>query len=398
MSVFCIGYAVILENNSIARNDMSKRIVTVMLGVVVLLLLFGFRGDFLSLHNGRSGAPQTSVLVDDGMLERIAELPLRKRIGQLMIFGFATTTPDEHIVWLISEYGVGGVNLLRRNVRDAEQMRRLTAALQRETATASLPLMFIATDQEGGAVNRFFFLSEKTAQSDIENEAEAFLVGERRGRELRNLGVNMNFSPVLDFAPDTRAYLYTRTFATTTDAIARLGVALARGYESGGVIPVFKHFPGYGVVVPDPHTQNASVQENGFLEQSLRPFRLALETKPDTPLMTAHSIYAGVDVRPATRSRRFLRDILRNEWGYDGVIITDDLEMESVKGAEKLPVEEVAVQALEAGADMLISTYTSALHEPIIKAVEGAVASGRLSEERINQSVRRVWRLKATLE
>lgn len=208
----------------------------------------------------------------------------------------------------------------------------------------------------------------------------------------------MNFSPVLDFVPDTRAYLYTRTFATTTDATARLGVALARGYESGGVISVFKHFPGYGPVISDPHTQNVSAQENGFLEQSMRPFRLALEAKPDTPLMTAHIIYVGVDARPATRSRRFLRDILRNEWGYDGVIITDDLEMESAKGNEKLPVEEVAVQALEAGADMLISTYTSVLHESIIKAVEGAVMSGRLPEEHINQSVERVWRLKATLE
>ena len=377
---------------------MSKRIVIVMLGVIALLLLFEFRGDFLSSQNRRSGTPQASVLMGDGILERITELPLRKRIGQLMIFGFATTTPDEHIVRLINEYGVGGVNLLRRNVRDAEQMRHLTETLQKHTSAADLPPLFVATDQEGGAVNRFFFLSEKTAQNDIANESEAFLVGERRGRELRNLGVNMNFSPVLDFVPDTRAYLYNRTFATTTDVVARLGVALARGYESGGVIPVFKHFPGYGIALSDPHTQNASVQENGFLEQSARSFRLALEAKPDSPLMTAHIIYAGVDARPATRSRRFLNDILRNEWGYGGVIITDDLEMESVKGTEKLPVEAVAVQALEAGADMLISTYASTLHESIIKAVEDAVTSGRLSEERITESLYRVWRLKETLE
>ena len=114
--------------------------------------------------------------------------------------------------------------------------------------------------------------------------------------------------------------------------------------------------------------------------------------------MTAHIVYKDIDTVPATRSQKFLTDILRGEWGYDGVIITDDIEMASAKGVNTVSTEEAAIQALEAGADMIISTYTVELHEPIIKAVENAVLSGRLSKERINKSVLRVWKLKSRLQ
>lgn len=329
---------------------------------------------------------------DQVLMREIEKLPLIKRIGQLMIFGFATTTPDAHIRKLISEYGIGGVNLLKRNVRDAAQVGRLTTSLQALAKETGLPTLFIATDQEGGTVNRFAFLAEKMAQKDIKNTDVAFTIGKKRAVELRNLGVNMNFSPVLDFVPDTSAYLYARTFASTTDAIAALGVALARGYETGGVIPVFKHFPGYGSVISDPH-RNGVVGEDVLLEKSLRPFQLALAELPHVPVMTAHIVYPFVDALPATRSRKFITELLRQQWHYDGVVITDDIEMSSVLGGKITP-EEASIQALEAGADMIISTYTVELHEKIIQAVERAIYSGRLSERRINESVLRVWRLK----
>ncbi len=331
---------------------------------------------------------------DEELLQKIKTLPLRKRIGQLMIFGFASTSPDTHIRTLIKEYGVGGVNLLKRNVANAAQVKEMTEELNRLTEAAGLPPMFIAVDQEGGGVNRFQFLSEKTAQMDIGNAEEAFAVAKRRGEELRNLGISMNFSPVLDYVPDASAYLYNRTFATTSDAAALLGAAMARGYLTAGIIPVFKHFPGYGSIVLDPHQNAAAIADEEFLEKILLVFERALAARDPMPVMTAHVIYQSFDAKPATLSKKFLTTILRERFGYEGVIITDDIEMVSARSAGSMSIPEAAVQALEAGADVIISTYTAALHEKIIEAIEEAVVRGRLSEERVNESVVRVWKLK----
>ncbi len=373
-----------------------KTNIKILLAVVVIIFVaLLFRGRLILFQSNNTVAP-ANINKDDALLEKIKKLPLEKRIGQLMIFGFAAKTPDDHVKRLIAEYGIGGVNLLKRNVENAEQIKHLAASLQELTSEAGLPPILIAVDQEGGDVVRFSFLSELTAEKDIKNEQEAFRIAQKRGTELKNLGVNMNFAPVLDYVPDKNAYLYDRTFATTTNGIIQLGVAMARGYQSAGIIPVFKHFPGYGAITIDPHKRGAS-ESTVSVAESLEPFLFALRELPSTPIMTAHIIYEDIDNVPATRSRRFLTDILRNEWEYDGVVITDDIEMVSVNGVNEISFEEAAVQSFEAGADMIISTYTTTLHEPIIKAIENAISSGRISEERLNQSVLRVWRLKLTI-
>lgn len=361
----------------------------------LLLAFFSFTlfwyGGTITWHADTLISPEVSATTTDQiLLEKIRKLPLEKKIGQLMIFGFASTTPDEHIRQLITEYGVGGVNVLKRNVVDARQVTELTTALQHLTESAGLPPMFIGVDQEG-AVNRFAFLDEYTSQQRITEASNAYTVAKKRGEELASLGVNMNFSPVLDYVPDIKAYLHKRTFATTTDAGAMLGIAMAEGYKAGGVIPVFKHFPGYGGITVDPHKKQAALTKNTLLDESLYVFKRVLETKPDIPVMTAHIIYPEIDALPATLSKKFLTDMLRDSWQYPGVIITDDLEMVSA-GQEDF--REIAIETLEAGADMLISTYTTSRHEPIIKAIVASVVSGRLSEERINQSVLRAWKLK----
>ncbi|MDP3661533.1 MAG: glycoside hydrolase family 3 N-terminal domain-containing protein [bacterium] len=362
---------------------------------IVLSPIFLFHGYVVPFQKDDIDASPT-IDKEKVLLEKIRNLSLERRIGQLMIFGFATKVPDEHIKQLITRYGIGGVNLLRHNIENAEQSRNLSASLQKLASEAGVPSLFIAVDQEGGTVVRFPFLSELTAEKDIKNKQEAFRVAQKRGTELKNLGINMNFAPVLDYVPDKLAYLYDRTFATTTNITADFGVAMARGYQAAGVIPVFKHFPGYGAIRVDPHQKNA-YETVISISKSLEPFHFALERLPEVPLMTAHIVYGSIDDVPATRSRTFLTGILRNEWGYNGVIITDDIEMASTKGINNISTEEAAVQAIEAGADMIISTYTTKLHEPIIKAVEWAVISGRISEERLNQSVLRVWRLKSNL-
>ncbi|MDO8594583.1 MAG: glycoside hydrolase family 3 N-terminal domain-containing protein [bacterium] len=369
------------------------RILFWFVSAAIVCIVFSY-GSTVSWNASMVTPSQTVVQTpDEKMLEEIEKLPLEKRVGQLMIFGFATTTPDEHIKGLIKDYGVGGVNLLKRNVVNAEQVKSLITTLQSLTEAEGFPPMFVGVDQEG-EVDRFTFLDEHTSQKDITGPTNAYEVAKKRGKELTSLGVTMNFSPVLDYVPDQKAYLYKRTFATSTETAAALGVAMVQGYEAGGVIPVFKHFPGYGKITVDPHKKQATLPQDMSLEKSLSVFKSVLASTPDVPIMTAHIIYPEVDVRPATLSKKFLTEMLRDLWGYSGVIITDDLEMVSVGGED---FREVAVESLEAGADMLISTYTTSRHELIIKAIIAAVESGRLTERQINASVLRVWKLKGKI-
>ena len=158
-------------------------------------------------------------------------------LGQILIVGFEHQYLDDHIRKMITQYHIGGVNLLGRNVRDENQVRQLIIDLQKITTVPP----FVATDQEGGKVVRFKFLDELTPQIEIKSVQQAERVAISRAKELAELGVNMNFSPVLDYVSNSESYLYDRTFGTNPTAIGELGSAMIKGYKEGGVIPVAKH-------------------------------------------------------------------------------------------------------------------------------------------------------------
>ncbi|HEY4511633.1 MAG TPA: glycoside hydrolase family 3 N-terminal domain-containing protein [Candidatus Paceibacterota bacterium] len=318
--------------------------------------------------------------------EEIASISLRKKVGQLLIAGLEGQVIDTHTKKLIEEYGVGGFNLLKRNVKNREQITSLIRDLQ---ASSSIPL-FIAVDQEGGSTIRFSFLKELQSELSIKSTSTAFTIAKARGQELAALGVNMNFSPVLDSVSDKKSYLYPRTFGTTTDAIGHLGAAMVEGYEEGGVVPVPKHFPGYGNIVNDPHKKEVSlsVSERDF-EEGLLPFARVIGSVDVPAIMTAHIVIDSIDSAPATLSPRIL-NILRNRYGFDGVIITDDLEMASTG----LPPAKAAVLSIKAGADMVISTHTPKIHLEVLNALEAAVVSGELPISRIDESLERISLLK----
>lgn len=326
----------------------------------------------------------------DSIAAKIALMPLEEKVGQMLIVGFDGMTADAHIMDMIARYHIGGINLLRRNVKDAEQVRALSRELQ---SLSKMPL-FIAADQEGGDVVRFSFLEELSPQTAIETEAQAEALAERRAAELSALGITMNFSPVADYVADPDAYLYSRTFGAGAEATGRLGGAMVRGYVRGGVVPVVKHFPGYGSVALDPH-RNGVGREDGMaaIEESMAPFAAIIAHYPEGAVMTAHISVPEVDVRPATLSPVFLTEILRGRFGFRGVIITDDMEMVSA-GAS---ASDASLEAVKAGADMIISTYTPGVQIAIYNRLLAAVRAGEISEARIDESVSRILRLKATL-
>lgn len=326
----------------------------------------------------------------DPIVQKVSGMSLDEKIWQLLIVGFEHVYPDDHIQKMITEYHIGGINLLGRNVQGKIQVQKLISDLQ---GIADIPL-FITTDQEGGDVVRFTFFDELTPQFRITSTSQAELVALHRALELRELGVNMNFSPVMDYVSNSRSYLYSRTFGTNPDAIGELGRAMVKGYKMGGVIPVAKHFPGYGNIVYDPHRNQAvSVIHGEELKQNLAPFKKIVEDNSAVAIMTAHIVVPSVDAKPATLSSKFLSSILRKELGFEGVIITDDMEMAAVGH----PIEQVSADAINAGADIIISTYTPEKQIRIFNHLKKTVRTGEIKEERINESVIRILNLKSMI-
>ena len=333
-------------------------------------------------------AGNTQPLPNQPILSKVSQMSLDEKIGQLLIVGFEHDYADDHIKAMISKYHIGGVNLLKRNVKDKTQIKNLIENLQ----TISTVPLFIAADQEGGGASRFNFLEQLTPQVKIDGNKQAEKVAFERALELKGLGINMNFSPVLDYVSDPNSYLYTRTFGAEVEDIAELGGAMINGYRNGGIIPVAKHFPGYGNLLIDPHTNKASlVISSEELEQNLIPFKKVVAGNSAIAIMTAHISIPSIDTKPATLSSKFLDEILRKRFGFKGVIITDDIEMVSAGNS----IEEVAVEAVKAGADMIISTYTPEKQIRIFNALKYAVLDGRIQEERIDESVARILELKS---
>lgn len=367
--------------------------------VTSFLLIIATVAIFVMTYFGYSNAEnqvnfahtETSKQIEEPVIAPVAlqvsKMSLDEKIGQMLIVGFENKYADEHIIKMITQYHIGGVNLLGRNVKDGVQTKQLIADLQKIT---DVPL-FIATDQEGGRSSRFQFLSELTPQIKIKEIYQAEQVALNRAKELRELGVNMNFSPVVDYVSDSKSYLYSRTFGADPETTGNLGAAMVRGYVKGGIVPVVKHFPGYGNIFPDPHrnqaTSNITEKE---LELYLTPFQKIIEDEPTVPIMTAHILIPRMDNKIATFSTRFLSEILRKQMGFDGVIITDELEMVSAGRS----VEKLAVEAVEAGADIVISTYTPEKQINIFNKLKEAVLNGEILEKRIDESVIRILTLK----
>lgn len=363
-----------------------------LLGSVWVTLVF-LGGDALDHANtasiSRVSRPTSSSEADRTVqLDRkIGRMFLVEKIGQMMMVGLPGIKIDEGTRTMIRHYGVGGFNLLGKNVKNEDQVRTLIGNLQRE---ATIPL-FIATDQEGARVVRFPFLGELTPQRKISTAEDAEQVAIARGIELQALGVNMNFSPVAECVTRPTAYLYERTFAASCDDVPFFAEAMVRGYLLTGIIPVVKHFPGYGSSSDDPHGKSVILPlDEKETEEFLFPFRALFSGTNIPAVMTAHVIIPSFDRKPATRSTIFLEKVLRREWGYEGVIITDDLEMASVG----VPPVQAAIEAIEAGADMIVSTPNPAVAEEIIRALVQEVRAGRVPESRIDESVQRILTFK----
>jgi beta-N-acetylhexosaminidase len=319
---------------------------------------------------------------------------LDRDAASLLCVGFHGTTPSPEVLELVRR-GVSGVILFSRNVESAEQVAELTAALKR---AAGRPLL-VAIDQEGGRVARlrapqgFTELPPMRAVGATGDERLAFQVGALLGRELRAVGVDQDYAPVVDVDTNPgNPVIGDRALSRDPDVVGRLGAALARGLQAEGVAACAKHFPGHGDTSQDSHVDLPRLPHalERLRRVELPPFR-ALAQAGVAAVMTAHVVFEPLDPRrPATLSPAVMR-LLRDELGFQGCCVSDDLEMKAV--AEHFPLEEAAPGAVAAGVDQLLVCHQAELQHRAIDLVRVAVEAGRIPPVRLAEAKARVARL-----
>jgi beta-N-acetylhexosaminidase len=327
---------------------------------------------------------------------------LAQKVGQLFMVGFERTAVTPELARWMARFHWGGLIVFGRNMVSPEQLATLLHDLQTAIQSHDRQPLLMAVDQEGGRVARlktpFTNFSTAATVGWTGSDQLAAEVGSALAAELHAVGINMDMAPVLDVLTNpANTVIGDRAFGSDPHSVARLGAAFIRGLHTGGVLAVAKHFPGHGDTRLDSHVARpVSTRSRSQLEScELMPFREAIAAGVDA-IMTAHVVYPAWDAQlPATLSPTILTGVLRQEMGYTGVIVSDDLGMAAV--AQALPWGEVPVRALQAGVDLLLICHDRQRQEEAYDAVVRAIQDGRLPEELIDRAVARVGALKGKL-
>ncbi len=318
------------------------------------------------------------------------------KAGQLFMVGFEGTTPSKEIKSLIKKYHIGGVILFSRNIEHPDQVAELTASLQALSPDAPL---LIGIDQEGGRISRlpppFTQFPAARTIGRCDSVPLTYRNAEALSRELLSVGINMNFAPVLDINTNAQnPIIGDRAFGANPTIVSKHGLATIAAMLDQRIIPCGKHFPGHGDTDQDSHKTLPVVKlaTSKMTDRELRPFLHAIENRLPC-IMTAHICCHAFDQDlPASLSKNIVTTLLRETMKYDGVVVTDDLEMKGI--TEHLTVAEAAVKAVLAGSDLLLVCKTPALQIEAIEAVNASIEKGDISKGRLNQSLERIISLK----
>ena len=340
-------------------------------------------------------------------------LSLEDAVGQMLLIGFPGEQLDEETVALLDDIAPGGVILFDydlpsggakpRNITSPEQLRALIAELQGRADIA----YFIAIDVEGGLINRLkaaygFSIDLPSHQAlGAGSVAATGVTASASAAELRELGINWNLAPVVDvnvFPESPAIGALERSFSADPEVVAAHAAAFARAHAAADVISSLKHFPGHGSAAGDTHLGVTDVTASFVREDELAPYRMLIKDGYEDPVMTAHIVNRDLDPsgRPATLSTAIVTGLLREELGFKGVILSDDMQMGAI--VEQYSLERAAVEAIKAGVDVvLIANQLSDDRTEVYRvkrAILDAVAEGEISEQRIYESVERILALK----
>jgi beta-N-acetylhexosaminidase len=322
---------------------------------------------------------------------------LRRQIGQLLIAGFDGHQLTTELRAIAREFSLGGIILFARNVVEPGQVAEI--AFEASRLVPDLPL-WVSIDQEGGRVARLKSPFTVWPPMATLGRSGDVALAERFARalasELKAVGVNLDFTPVLDIQTNPKnTVIGDRALADNAAEVSRLGAAIIRTLQAEGVAACGKHFPGHGDTTADSHHELPLVEHppDRLREVELVPFRAAIEAGV-AAIITAHVFVPSLDdQRPATLSKRIVTDLLRRELKFEGVIFTDDMEMKAIAAQHTVPA--AAVMAVEAGCDgVLVCSGDHATQAASLEALIHAVEEDRLRLSRVEDALRRQQRAK----
>ena len=325
----------------------------------------------------------------------VANMSDADKVGQLMMIGIHGKSLNDDAKFMLNEYRVGGIILFDRNMESKDQVKTLITDINKAGKSAGLTPLFLGIDQEGGAVARMDDKlikvppAEEVGKEPVE---QAAALAKEVGTELKELGFNINFAPVADLG-----LTYGRSYSTNPDEVVRYASAVGKSYDEAGLWYSYKHFPGIGKTDVDLHadTSIVPVSKETLLSEDTKVFvGLIKQSKPNTyTIMVSHAMYPQIDPdHPSSLSKAIITDWLRKDMGYNGVVVTDDMDMGAL--AKHYTFGDMAVQSILAGSDILLVCHEYEHMQEAYNGLMKAVKDGRISKERLDESVKRILLMK----
>ena len=377
---------------------MFRRFVaTTMIGALALTTGCGLHNPFTSKAEPVTyeSVAQSELSPEQKVDKLVANMSDADKVGQLMMIGIHGKSLNDDAKFMLNEYRVGGIILFDRNMESKDQVKTLITDINKAGKSAGLTPLFLGIDQEGGAVARMDDKlikvppAEEVGKEPVE---QAAALAKEVGTELKELGFNINFAPVADLG-----LTYGRSYSTNPDEVVRYASAVGKSYDEAGLWYSYKHFPGIGKTDVDLHadTSIVPVSKETLLSEDTKVFvDLIKQSKPNTyTIMVSHAMYPQIDPdHPSSLSKAIITDWLRKDMGYNGVVVTDDMDMGAL--AKHYTFGDMAVQSILAGSDILLVCHEYEHMQEAYNGLMKAVKDGRISKERLDESVKRILLMK----
>lgn len=377
----------------------KQKIIGIVIIIVIVLAILGISNRSIFNDNeqviqDKQQIKQENLTIDEKVDKIVESMSQTEKLGQMVMIGIQGIKVDDDSLYILNQYHMGGVILFDRNMESPEQVKQLTSDLQAQS-NEKVPL-FIGIDEEGGDVVR---MAEKLtpppsqkeigATGDIE-QAKTWAI--KTAKSLKDMGINVNFAPVADVGSNDK-----RSYSTDTNTVIDFVRAATEGYQQENIIYSLKHFPGIGKGKVDSHVDSSSIDvaKEVLMAEDIIPFKTIInENKPeDYFILVSHLKYPALDEEyPASLSSKIMIDLLRNELGYKGIIITDDMEMGAV--ANHNDFRTIGVNAVKAGADIVLVCHEYEHEQEVYLGLLDAVNNGEISQQRIDESVKRIVKAK----
>ncbi len=377
---------------------MFRRLVAAtMIGALALTTGCGLHNPFTSKAEPVTyeSVAQSELSPEQKVDKLVANMSDADKVGQLMMIGIHGKSLNDDARFMLNEYRVGGIILFDRNMESKDQVKTLITDINKAGKSAGLTPLFLGIDQEGGAVARMDDKLIKVPPAEEvgkESVEQAASLAKEVGTELKDLGFNINFAPVADLG-----LTYGRSYSTNPDEVVRYAGAVGKAYDEAGLWYSYKHFPGIGKTDVDLHadTSIVPVSKETLLSEDTKVFvDLIKQSKPNTyTIMVSHAMYPQIDPdHPSSLSKAIITDWLRKDMGYNGVVVTDDMDMGAL--AKHYTFGDMAVQSILAGSDILLVCHEYEHMQEAYNGLMKAVKDGRISKERLDESVKRILLMK----